>query len=262
MKSKPESNLPKPNRRDFARAGAGWTAAGLAAFAAIEKTQAIDQLAPTAGSIIAPGQTILFQGDSITDVRRKRNDAAANSPPALGQGYAWMAAARLLVDHPDDNLKIYNRGVSGNKVYQLAERWQADCLSLKPDVVSVLIGVNDLWHKREGSYDGTVEKYEKDYLALLNRTKAALPKVKLVVCEPFLLRCGHVDDTWFPEFDGYRVAAKKVAQEAGATFVPFQTMFDTAAKIAPPALWAADGVHPTCDGNAFMSHAWLKAVGA
>ena len=96
-----------------------------------------------------------------------------------------MAAARLLVDHADDKLKIYNRGISGNKVYQLAERWQADCLDLKPDVVSILIGVNDLWHKREGSYDGTVEKYETDYLALLNRTKEDIPKVNLVGANPF-----------------------------------------------------------------------------
>jgi lysophospholipase L1-like esterase len=260
VKRHSQLNATRPNRRDFVLAGAGWTAAGLAAFTAVERTWALEPAATK--SIIAPGQTILFQGDSITDVRRKRNDPAFNSPPALGQGYAWMAAARLLVDHADDKLKIYNRGISGNKVYQLAERWQADCLGLKPDIVSILIGVNDLWHKREGSYDGTVEKYETDYLALLSRTKEALSKVNLVVCEPFLLRCGHVDDTWFPEFDGYRAAAKKVAQVAGAVFVPFQAMFDAAVKVAPPDLWAADGVHPTCDGNAFMAHAWLKAVGA
>jgi lysophospholipase L1-like esterase len=77
-----------------------------------------------------------------------------------------------------------------------------------------------------------------------------------------VLKCGNVDDSWFPDFDGYRAAAKKVAEAAGATFLPFQSMFDAATKIAPPERWAADGVHPNFDGAALMAHWWLKAVGA
>jgi lysophospholipase L1-like esterase len=96
----------------------------------------------------------------------------------------------------------------------------------------------------------------------VKRTKDALPEVKLVVCEPFTLRVGSVDDSWFPAFDGYRAAARRVAEEAGAVFVPFQDMFDTAAKLAPANLWAADGVHPTADGAAIMAGRWLKVVGA
>jgi lysophospholipase L1-like esterase len=159
-------------------------------------------------------------------------------------------------------LKIFNRGISGNKVYQLAERWQTDCLDLKPDVLSILIGVNDYWHLLKHGYDGTVDKYETDYHALVQRTKAALPDVKLVIGEPFVLKVGAVDDSWFPAFDDYRVAANRVAEEAGAVFVPFQMMFDLAAKIAPPERWAADGVHPTSDGAALMAHWWLRAAGA
>jgi lysophospholipase L1-like esterase len=86
--------------------------------------------------------------------------------------------------------------------------------------------------------------------------------VRLVIGEPFVLKVGAVDDAWFPEFDGYRAAARKVADEAGAAFVPFQAMFDAAVKIAPPETWAADGVHPTADGAALMAHEWLKTVGA
>jgi lysophospholipase L1-like esterase len=205
---------------------------------------------------------ILFQGDSITDAGRSREAAAdANSHAALGGGYAWLAAAQMLVDRPDAGLKILNCGISGNKVFQLAERWDAECLALKPNVLSILIGVNDFWHKHKHGYDGTVETYETDYRALLKRTRESLPKVQLVICEPFVLRVGAVDDSWFPEFDGYRAAAKKVAAEAGAIFVPFQSMFDEAAKVAPPETWAADGVHPTADGAALMAHAWLNAVG-
>ena len=258
------SQASQPNRRDFVLAGAGLSAAGLAALASIDSLFAQDAAEAPLGlkRIVEPGQVILFQGDSITDAGRDRKDNEANSYKALGGGYAWLAAAQLLVDTHAAGYRIFNRGISGNKVYQLAERWQADCLDLKPDVLSILIGVNDYWHKKKHNYDGTVEKYETDYRDLLKRTQDALPNVRLVVCEPFLLECGNVTRDWVPEFAPYRAAAKRVAEGAGATFVPFQAMFDLAVKIAPPAEWAADGVHPSTSGAALMAHSWLKAVGA
>lgn len=210
---------------------------------------------------IPRGSVVLFQGDSITDADRDRKHAAEpNSQPGLGKGYAWLAAAGLLARHRGEELRVFNRGVSGNKVYQLAERWQADCLDLKPDVLSVLIGVNDIWHTKGGGYKGTVAIYERDYDALLARTRITLPKVKFVVCEPFVLRCGAVEASWFPEFDEYRAAALRVAQKHGAAFVPFQAMFDEAARLAPPQRWAEDGVHPSADGAALMAQAWLDVV--
>jgi lysophospholipase L1-like esterase len=210
-------------------------------------------------SLIRKNNVVLFQGDSITDMGRSRDTASKpNDQTALGNGYAWLAAAELLVDRPQDNLKIFNRGVSGNKVYQLAERWDEDCLALKPDVLSILIGVNDIWHTLTGKYQGTVEIYERDYRALLTRTFKALPKLKLIVCEPFVLRCGAVTDKWFPEFDTYRAAAKRVAETFHAPFVPFQAIFDEAVKYAPPEHWAKDGVHPTPAGASLMAYHWLK----
>ncbi len=148
-----------PSRREFVLASAGLSAAALAAIDAA----AAEADMPRDKSLIEPGQTILFQGDSITDAGRNKDDSAANSQPALGNGYAWFSAAELLVDHPGDRLSIFNRGISGNKVYQLAERWQTDCLDLKPDVLSILIGVNDYWHKVKHGYEGTLETYETDY---------------------------------------------------------------------------------------------------
>jgi len=216
-------------------------------------------------NLVAKNDVVLFQGDSITDAGRSRDKektSAPNNQPGLGNGYAWLAAAELLVDRPDDGLTIFNRGISGHKVFQLAERWQTDCLDLKPDVLSILIGVNDIWHSLEPklNYKGTVEIYERDYHALMERTRQALPKAKLVVCEPFVLRCGAVKDNWFPEFDKYRAAAKRVAAKHRATFVPFQAMFDEAIKYAPPEHWAGDGVHPSAAGAALMAHFWVKAV--
>ena len=253
-----------PSRREFVQVGVSLSAAGLTAMASVNNLWAADtQPAAKSGkSLIERGDTILFQGDSITDAGRKRNVLIPNSDAGLGRGYAWLTAAQLLIDKADAKLKIFNRGNSGNKVYQLAERWQADCIDLKPDVLNILIGVNDFWHTLDGSYKSTVEKYASDYHALIKRTKAALPSIKLVICEPFSLKAGKVNDKWGPGYDGYRFAAKRVADESGAVFVPFQTMFDAASKIAPPALWAADGVHPTGDGAAIMASWWLKAVGA
>ena len=246
------------SRRQFAAA----SAAGVTALAAAQTiaAEAQGEVAPKE-TLIKSGAVILFQGDSITDAGRTREPIfIPNTQPALGNGYAWLAASQLLVDRPDDKLTIFNRGVSGNKVFQLAERWQTDALNLKPDVLSILIGVNDIWHKLNGQYDGTAEVYEKDYHALAKRTKEALPDVSLVICEPFVLHCGAVNSTWFPEFDDYRAAAKRVAEEAGAVFVPFQEMFDRAAKLAPPERWAKDGVHPTADGAALMAHTWRRVV--
>jgi lysophospholipase L1-like esterase len=258
------SHADEPNRREFARAGVGLALAGVAALGAADELVAAEttSAAKPVEPLIRPGDRILFQGDSITDAGRKRGIDEANSQPALGNGYAWLASAQLLVDSPDSNLRTFNRGISGNKVYQLADRWDKDCLELKPDVLSILIGVNDFAHALKGDYKGSLETYETDYRALIQRTKKALPNVRLVICEPFVLKTGAVDDKWFPGYDGYRAAARKIADDNGARFVPFQAMFDVAAKIAPPATWAGDGVHPSGSGAALMAHWWMKTVGA
>jgi len=215
----------------------------------------------TTGSLLAKGDVVLFQGDSITDAGRSRKNAGEpNSQDALGKGYAWLAAAGLLVQHKGHDLRVFNRGISGNKVFQLAKRWQQDCVDLEPNVLSILIGVNDIWHARNGKYDGTVAIYERDYDALLARTRETLPNVELVVCEPFVLRCGAIDESWFPEFDEYRAAARRVAEKHGTVWVAFQSMFDQAVRYAPPEHWAKDGVHPSNAGAALMAQAWLDAV--
>lgn len=209
---------------------------------------------------IAQGNTILFQGDSITDAGRDKKNQVANLQKSFGGGYAWMAASNLLVTSPHLNLRIYNRGISGNKVHQLAARWDRDCLDLKPDLLSILIGVNDIWHGLNGKYQGTVKTYEDDYISLLQRTKKALPDTRIVICEPFVLRCGAVNENWFPEFDHYRKSVVKVASQFGAIFVPFQSMFDEAVKYAPAKHWAGDGVHPSSHGSSLMAQFWLNAV--
>jgi lysophospholipase L1-like esterase len=258
------SDTNKFNRRAFLKtSGFALGAAGVAGCVSVKDDHANEVWPPPAHALIAKDDVILFQGDSITDMGRSRDAAATpNNGAALGNGYASFAGLEALMDHSAARLKIFNRGVSGNKVYQLAERWQADCLDLKPNLLSILIGVNDIWHTLTGKYQGTVEIYERDYRALIERTLKALPELKLVICEPFVLRCGAVNDKWFPEFDHYRAAAARVANSYRAVFIPFQTMFNEAIQYAPPEYWAKDGVHPTPAGASLMAYYWLKAVGS
>ncbi len=248
------------NRRGFLRCSTTGLAVAAAA-TGVSLVRASELLPARTTGGLKRNSVILFQGDSITDAGRSREkEATPNEQTGLGNGYAWLAASQMLVDQPQAGLRIFNRGISGHKVYQLAERWDADCLALKPDVLSILVGVNDLWHKLDGKYDGTLEVYERDYRALLHRTRKALPKTRIVICEPFVLRCGAVTDKWFPAFDGYRLAAEKLAREFQLTFVPFQAMFNEAVKYAVPEQWAKDGVHPSPAGAALMAHYWLRAV--
>lgn len=257
-----DSGIDKVSRRHFIRTCTMATAAGSTVLSLYGCNNGIStQINHGRKSILGKDCTILFQGDSITDAGRNRSrENNVNDSAALGKGYAYLTAAQLLADRAGDGLKIYNRGISGNKVFQLADRWDKDCLNLKPDVLSILIGVNDIWHALNGKYDGTVEKYENDYRALLERTRRALPNVKLVICEPFVLRCGAVDEKWFPEFDRYRASARRISKEFNTLFVPFQSMFNEACKQAPPDYWAADGVHPTMAGASLMAQTWVRTV--
>ncbi len=241
------------SRRTLVR-GAALSGAGLTILNWLEQSAA-------AAEYSLPEQgVVLFQGDSITDAGRNRQAAQPNDVGGLGRGYAFLIACRLLADHAYQNLRIYNRGISGNKVPDLDQRWQQDCLDLQPNLLSILIGVNDIWHKLNGAYQGSVADYESQLLALLKRTRESLPQTRIVVCEPFVLRCGAVNERWFPEFDERRAACVRVAEQMDCTIVPFQAMFDRAIADAPPEYWAGDGVHPTLAGHALMAKTWIETV--
>ncbi len=181
----------------------------------------------------------------------------------MGQGYVRHIVTHMLGNHPGDGLQIYNRGISGHKVFQLSNRWEEDCMMLKPDVLSILIGVNDFWHTLSGRYDGTAKVYEDDFMALMERTKKGMPEVKLIVGEPFVLHEGTAIETpkWKGHFEAYQAASKRVADQFDAVFIPYQKVFDEALKEAPTSYWCPDGVHPSMAGNFLMSQAWLKAFG-
>ena len=244
----------KINRRSFLRQSTLGTLAGVSLPGIIEH-----------GSIseaTMEKMVIVFQGDSITDARRDKEKQLPNQTSGLGNGYVSLTVAELLRKNAGQNWVCYNRGISGNKVHQLAERWKKDCLDLQPDVLSVLIGVNDFWHTLTHDYKGTVEKYEEDYRNLLNLTLASLPDVKFIIGEPFSVYGGSAIDSskWYPAFDKYRAAAKRVAKEFDAVWIPYQTIFDEALQKESVEYWCPDGVHPSIAGNSLMAQAWQGAL--
>ena len=261
MKSKSSNRLSR--RSFFKNAGIGTAAiAGLPILASSCSTDSNEGSSQKITDFFSQGDVILFQGDSITDAGREKKNELANNGRSFGMGYANIAASWLLEEMAAKNLTIYNRGISGNKVNQLSDRWDKDCLDLKPDVLSILIGVNDYWHFRNGRYDGTPEIYESDFRKLLQRTKTALPHIKLVICQPFVLTgTSAVDESWLEPFRHYQDSAAKIAGEFGAIWVPFQTAFDQAIEEAPATYWAADGVHPSMAGSQLMAESWLEALG-
>jgi lysophospholipase L1-like esterase len=207
---------------------------------------------------------ILFQGDSITDCGRFRDaEGTANHHGGLGSGYAMMAAANLLGGMPAADLQCYNRGISGNRVVDLYARIRKDIINLKPNVLSILIGVNDTWHEFAfpGKNGVPVPKHQRVYREMLEEVREQLPEVQLVLCEPFVLRCGVVTDDWIGEIDQRCEVVARLAQEFDAVLVPFQSMFNEAVKSAPPAYWAEDGVHPSAAGHQLMAQTWLSSVG-
>ncbi|PSL42515.1 lysophospholipase L1-like esterase [Chitinophaga niastensis] len=250
--------MDQSNRRNFLRNVSLGSLAAISIPNIVSAAVATDK---TKKIVLKKESIVLFQGDSITDAGRKRDIDAANNGAALGGGYALMAASDLLLKNADKNLKIYNKGISGNKVYQLAERWDADCLALKPDVLSILVGVNDYWHTLSHNYNGTVKTYKEDYDKLLARTQQQLPDVKFIIGEPFAVTgVKAVDEKWYPAFDEYRAAAREIAAKYNAIFIPYQAVFDKAQKSAPAAYWTGDGVHPSVAGAQLMAEAWLQCV--
>ncbi len=203
----------------------------------------------------------LFQGDSITDCGRQKNNPQPNDGGSLGGGYSGLIAARLLKDRPGDALRFLNRGISGNRIVDLYARWKSDAINLKPDLLSILIGVNDAWHEF-GSQNGVeVERYAQFYRMLLEWTRRVLPQTQLVLCEPFILPCGVITPAWRPDISARCEIVRALADEFKAVFVPFQSAFTDATRRAPAEYWSADGVHPTLAGHQLMADVWLRAVG-
>jgi lysophospholipase L1-like esterase len=253
MMSDPSGN----SRRNFVKQ----VSVGVLASLAIPQLVSAGKMAVDTKMRLEKDDIILFQGDSITDWGRNPKETKASTSGMLGNSYPLIAAAGILSTYPDKNLHVYNKGVSGNKVYQLADRWDDDFLALKPTVISILVGVNDLFHAIRNGYAGTIETYRTDYKKLLDRTKQALPDVKLIIGEPFLTKGIRPEsENWYPRFAAFQAAAREMADTCSAAFIPYQQIFDNALDTAPAKYWSLDGIHSSVAGAGLMAKAWLEAV--
>lgn len=198
---------------------------------------------------------ILFQGDSITDASRNRE-----SDHNRGDGYATLVSARLGFDHPG-KYEFINRGIGGNRVADLVGRIKRDIVHLKPDVMSVLIGVNDVWHEFEVQNGIDVELYEKLFNLLIDEVKKELPNLRIMIMEPFVLKGEATSEKWDVfryEVELRATAAKRVAAKHGLEFIPLQGAFDAALEKAPESYWLIDGVHPSAMGHELIAREWIK----
>lgn len=255
-----------PNRRTFLAGGAACTgaiAAGIAPAGA--------QPAPAEGRhpgygyrlpSFAEGSRLVFIGDSITDMKWGRNEKDRNH--YLGHSYVYLIAARLGVDLPMAKLEFFNRGHSGNRLADLKSRWQKDVIEMEPDLLSVLVGVNDRKVKEGQRFDAA--RWEADYREVLTRSRQANADLRIVLLDPFVLQSG-----WYmtkggeweksrAQVDQMRGIVAGLAEEFGAVHVPMQEVFDEAAEAAGAGQWIWDGVHPLPQGHELIARRWLEEV--
>ena len=199
-------------------------------------------------------KTILFQGDSITDTLHAEEYICA-----MGYGYAGYVAARLGLESPNA-YRFINRGVGGNRITDLYARIKNDIINIKPDVLSILIGVNDAWHEFLNQNGVSTDKFVKIYKMLLDEVKEALPATMIILMEPFVLKSEGIAEYFevFQKnvFEKARVV-RQIAQEYGLPFVELQSDLDRLVQKAPNEYWLLDGVHPTIYFHQYIADKWI-----
>ena len=199
---------------------------------------------------------ILFQGDSITDADRRDEYICG-----MGRGYPGYVAARLGLEQPDV-YQFVNRGISGNRIVDVYARFKQDIINLKPDVISFLIGVNDAWHEI-GSQNGVAtDKFKKIYKMMIDEIQEALPGVKIILMEPFVLEGTATKDNidlFVKDVSEKALAVRQIAEEYKLPFIALQSDLDELTKKAPNDHWLLDGVHPTIYFHQYIADKWIEA---
>lgn len=198
--------------------------------------------------------TVLFQGDSVTDCCRDKEN-----PDDLGFGYAVMVASEFSARNPKRNVKFINRGVGGARIRDLRSWWQEHCIDLKPDLVSILIGINDTWRRFDENSITTPEEYERDYRFLLNEIKTKLPDTKIVLMDPFFLPIGDKEG-WREDLNPRIEIVRSLAREFNATYIPLDGLFAAEYIKSYPEKYSQDGVHPNGTGHAFIADKFMEYV--
>lgn len=260
------------NRRSFLKIGTlTASAASAAALTSRATTESTEQKPSTSAACAVDGygyhlpsfkvgSRLVFQGDSITDMNWGRNEADRNH--YLGHSYVFLIAARLGIEIPEAKLDIYNRGKSGNAVWQLRKRWQKDAVDMKPDLLSILIGTNDIGQAKRKI---TPASFEADYRFILDASRKANPELRLVLLDPFVLPTGPLKNerAWNSRSDataGLAEVVAKLATDYDAVHIKTQDIFDKAAKVTGPENLIWDGVHPLPAGHELIARHWIQAV--
>ncbi len=198
---------------------------------------------------------ILFQGDSVTDAGRDRSD-----PSDMGNGYPRYASAMIQDSFPDTDFEFVNLGISGNRTEHLVERLESDFIEIQPDIVSILIGVNDVWHHHAFEYvETTDEQFEENYRKVLEAVKSRT-NARVLLIQPFLLETADpAKQALCEELARKQAIIKKLADEYADAYLPLDEILHHATE-EEPAYYAADGVHPTPDGACFIGEAYLGAI--
>jgi len=199
------------------------------------------------------GDLILFIGDSVTDCDRNREDLSD-----LGPSYVKKIDSFLKDFCSEMELRVMNKGISGNRVIDLQARWQDDCLCYKPDIINILIGINDCWRRFDNNDPTSAENFEKRYDSIL--LAAQKTGAKLTIMEPFVLPYPAERTSWREDLDPKIQAVRKLARKYGAKLIPLDGIFASLITSKEPQFYSADGVHPTNAGHAVIAKAWLEAM--
>ena len=206
--------------------------------------------------LLKPSQHILFYGDSITDSGRR---AEKDNNGGMGKGYPALIASALSGKCPELNLRFTNQGISGDRVYDLERRLQTDVIDKAPNIVSIMIGINDTWRRYDSNRVSPIKDFYESYrricAAIVEKTGAAL-----VICEPFVLPIPENRRPWREDLDPRITAVREIAREFSKVLIPLDGLFAAAACRRELAYWLPDGVHPSPAGHELIAKAWIEAV--
>ncbi|MGL4336323.1 MAG: SGNH/GDSL hydrolase family protein [Turicibacter sp.] len=197
---------------------------------------------------------VLFIGDSVTDCNRNRADFNC-----LGEGYVKLISQYLTLKHPKKNMTVLNRGVSGDRTVDMQRRLKEDCLDLNPQVVSILIGINDTWRRYDCGDETSVIVFEDTYRQILTQITEQL-QAEIIMCEPFLLPVTSHQEQWREDLNPKIEVVRNLAKEFNATFIPLDELFTDAKVGKSAAYYAADGVHPSSQGHELIANAILSQI--
>ncbi len=203
---------------------------------------------------------LLFIGDSITDMRRDRN--ADHTVYSYGSGYVFPIEGYLGSEFPQ-KYEILNRGISGNRIVDVYQRIKIDCWNLNPDVITILVGANDVYHEVKYGNGVELDRYERFYNMLIEDTKRVLPNARIIIMGSFVTLGAETASAFekMSEIKDYASVAQRVALSHGCRYISLQDRFDMLTKDVPVDYYISDGIHPTAVGAHVIAREWLTEFG-